>query len=89
MQEIRESVVQFAGKLALEDPCAFLVLVCHGHDIGGQHILLGSDGKHVHVGEILQQFDRNVCIKMADKPKIIVVQAYHQGKVFTHVLNSD
>ena len=64
------------------------MLVCHGHGTEGQYILLGSDGKHVHVGEILQKFDRNVCIKMADKPKIIVVLAYHQGKVFKLALNS-
>ena len=67
---------EFASSLRATDDMAVLCVLSHGCD---QHVF-GADRKLVRENDIVDILNNVKCKAMADKPKILIIQACQTGK---------
>ena len=61
--------------LSTDDQCAVLCILSHGT----KGAIFGRDGRTVSEETIEKELDNVHCIQMADKPKVLIIQACQGG----------
>ena len=76
----RSDLLQILKRESVKDHSGYCCFVCCILSPGAQEVVFGSDGKAVHISEIISFFEGDQCRGLLEKPKIFIIQACQGSK---------
>ena len=78
--QTRSDLLQILKRESVKDHSGYCCFVCCILSHGAQEVVFGSDGKAVHISEIISFFEGDQCRGLLEKPKIFIIQACQGSK---------